>query len=277
MSSTALIRSSVIVVAFLCFSSALAEAQEGTVAEVTFIATADGSSQEYVLVLPVAFQSDVAHDVLIALHGHGSNRWQFVKEPRDECRAARDVATRHGMIFVSPDYRAPTSWMGPAAESDLVQIISLIRKQFKVLRVFLCGGSMGGTASLSFAAMHPELIDGVASMNGTANLLEYENFQDAIRASFGGTKAEVPLQYKQRSAEYWPEKLTMPVAMTASGKDTTVPPQSVVRLAKVLELLGRQVLLVYREDLEHVTSYDDAVAILESVISHASPVAQRSQ
>ena len=277
MSSTALIRFSVIVVSYLCFSSALAEAQEGTVAEVTFIATADGSSQEYVLVLPVAFQSDVAHDVLIALHGHGSNRWQFVKEPRDECRAARDVATRHGMIFVSPDYRAPTSWMGPAAESDLVQIISLIRKQFKVLRVFLCGGSMGGTASLSFAAMHPELIDGVASMNGTANLLEYENFQDAIRASFGGTKAEVPLQYKQRSAEYWPEKLTMPIAMTASGKDTTVPPQSVVRLAKVLEALGRQVLLVYREDLEHLTTYDDAVAILEFVISHAPSTAQRGQ
>ena len=29
---------------------------------------------------------------LIALHGHGSDRWQYIKDPRDECRVARDVA-----------------------------------------------------------------------------------------------------------------------------------------------------------------------------------------
>jgi hypothetical protein len=28
------------------------------------------------------------------------------------------------MIFVSPDYRAKTSWMGPKAEADMVQYSS---------------------------------------------------------------------------------------------------------------------------------------------------------
>ena len=37
-------------------------------------------------------------------------------------------------------------------------------------------------SSLTFAALHPDLIDGVASLNGTANHLEYEQFQDAIAA-----------------------------------------------------------------------------------------------
>jgi pimeloyl-ACP methyl ester carboxylesterase len=119
---------------------------------------------------------------------------------------------------------------------------------------------------LTFGVLHPELVDGVASMNGTANLLEYENFQDAIKESFGGSKAEKPLEYKNRSAEYWPEKLTMPVGITASGKDTAVPPESVVRLARILKTIGRRVLLIYREDAEHATSYEDAVAILEFVI-----------
>jgi pimeloyl-ACP methyl ester carboxylesterase len=61
--------------------------------------------------------------------------------------------------------------------------------------------------------------------------------QDAIAASFGGTQRELPLEYKKRSAEYWPEVLTMPIAITAGGQDTLVPPQSVLRLANVLHSL----------------------------------------
>ncbi len=253
----------------MCCANSWCVAQEGAVSDVSFAASVDATSQRYVLILPASFQSSRPHDVLIALHGHGADRWQFVKDARDECCAARDVATQHEMILVSPDYRAPTSWMGPRAESDLVDIITSVQQRFKVSRVFLCGGSMGGTASLTFAVLHPDLVDGVACMNGTANLLEYGNFQEAIQASFGGTKAEVPLEYKNRSAEYWPEKLIMPVAVTASGQDKSVPPQSVVRLAKVLRAMERKVLLIYREDLGHVTEYADAVAILEFVIERA--------
>ena len=58
----------------------------------------------------------------------------------------------------------------------------------------------------------------------------------------------------------------MPVGITASGKDTAVPPESVVRLAKILKTLERKVLLIYREEAEHSTSYEDAVAIFEFVI-----------
>ena len=39
----------------------------------------------------------------------------------------------------------------------------------------------GRVGRLTFAALHPDLVDGVMSMNGTANFLEYDNFQDAIR------------------------------------------------------------------------------------------------
>jgi len=237
--------------------------------DVAFTAQVDGSEQHYVVVLPADFKRDTPHDVLIALHGHGSDRWQFVQDARDECRSARDTATAHNMIFVSPDYRAKTSWMGPKAEADLVQIIAELKSNYAVARVFLCGGSMGGSSTLTFAALHPDLIAGAASMNGTANHLLYENFQDAIRESFGGTKAELPLEYKNRSAEYWPEKFTMPVAITASGKDELVPPDSVVRLAKVLQAMGRDVLLIFREDEGHQTKYDDGRAIVEFVIEKA--------
>ena len=91
--------------------------------------------------------------------------------------------------------------------------------------------------------------------------------QDAIAASFGGTQRELPLEYKKRSAEYWPERLTMPVGIAASGKDAVVPPQSVMRLAAVLKAIGRNPLQIYREDVEHVTQYADAKAVVEFAVN----------
>ena len=234
--------------------------------DVAMVAGCDRSTQHYVIVYPQDFRPDKPTDVLVALHGHGSDRWQYVRDPRDECRAARDVAAARRMLFVSPDYRAKTSWMGPKAEADMLQILAELKTRFKLGKVILCGGSMGGSSVLTFAAMHPQLVDGVVSMNGTANHLEYENFQDAVQESFGGTKAQVPLEYKNRSAEYWPERLTMPIGITAGGKDGLVPPGSVVRLAGVLKNLQPDVLLIYRDATGHSTSYQDGKTVLEFVI-----------
>ena len=252
-----------------CVSAAMSFGDPPQPEDVPFQADIDQTEQRFVQLLPPEFQADKSHDMLVALHGHGSDRWQFVRDARDECRAARDVAAKHHMIYVSPDYRAKTSWMGPKAEADLVQIIRDLKKRHRIGRVFVTGGSMGGTAALTFAALHPDLIAGVASMNGTANLLEYPNFLDAISASFGGTKGAIPDEYKTRSAEYWPERFTMPVGITTGGKDTLVPPHSVERLAGVLKQLDRKVLLIRRDSTGHQTNYEDGVAILEFVIQQA--------
>lgn len=244
-----------------------AAASEPQMQDIAFTATVDNTEQRYILILPEAFTPAETHDVLIALHGHGSDRWQFAKDPRDECRAARDAAAEHKMIYVSPDYRAKTSWMGPKAEADVVQIIGDLKRDYRVGKVYLCGGSMGGTSALAFAVRHPELLDGVASMNGTANLVEYEGFQDAIAESYGGDKKTVPDEYRNRSAEFFPERLMMPIGITAGGKDDIVPSASAVRLAKALERLGRKVKLVYREEGGHETHYADAKTILDFVLA----------
>lgn len=237
--------------------------------DIAFTAAHDGTRQHYVRLLPQDFDATAKHHLLIALHGHGSDRWQFA-----DCRtptgvAARDVAAQRGMILILPDYRAKTSWMGPAAEADVCQIIAEVKKQYLIDRVFICGGSMGGSSALTFTALHPELIAGVVAMNGTANHLEYENFQDAIIASFGGAKREIPEEYKRRSAEYWPERFTMPVGITASGQDKSVPPDSTLRLAKILEKLGRPVLMVYREEMGHTSRPEDARQVLDFVLDQA--------
>ncbi len=238
-----------------------------------FTAAVDGTTQRYVELLPQPFDAAQTYHVLIVLHGHGSDRWQFVREERGECKGARDLAAKYGMICISPDYRATTSWMGPQAEADMVQLIAELHVRYKVGKVLLHGGSMGGSGALTFTALHPDLIAGVCSLNGTANHLEYRNFQDAIAASFGGTKAQIPQEYKKRSAEYWSEAFTMPVAITAGGLDTLVPPGSVLRLADVLQQMDRKVFLLYREQGGHETNYADTTTALEYVMHEALEIA----
>ncbi|HTN75833.1 MAG TPA: alpha/beta fold hydrolase [Pirellulaceae bacterium] len=235
--------------------------------DVVFQAKLDGTEQRYVLMLPADFNPKQAYSVLIALHGHGSDRWQFVKDGRDECRAARDAAAKHELIYVSPDYRAKTSWMGPQAEADLVQILSELQAKYRVRQVIVSGGSMGGTAALIFAALHPDLVAGVVAMNGTANLVEYDQFQDAIAASYGGNKREKPNEYKLRSAELHLDRLTMPIALTTGGKDRLVPPDSVLRLAKALREQDRRVKLIHQPEGGHSTTHADATAAFDFVLT----------
>lgn len=234
--------------------------------DMTFASAHDQSEQRYVLLLPEAYDSAQPHDLLICLHGHGADRWQFIREERGEARASRDAAARHRMILVSPDYRARTSWMGPAAEADLVQIISEVKGRHRIRRLVLAGGSMGATSALTFTALHPELVDAVVAFNGHANHLEYTGFQEAIQASFGATKEAAPEEYRRRSAEFYPEKFTMPLALTAGGRDTVVPPDSVVRLARAVQQRNPAVLLDLRDTRGHETDYAAASAAYAFVL-----------
>jgi pimeloyl-ACP methyl ester carboxylesterase len=229
------------------------------------------------VLIPETFDDRTPHDLLVALHGHGSDRWQFVTAARAECQAARDVALRHNMIFVSPDYRAKTSWMGPAAEADLLQILDELKQRFMIRHVVVSGGSMGGTSALAFAALHPERVDGVVALNGTANMLEYPNFLEAIAESYGGTKVEKADVYRARSAELFPERLTMPLAATTGGKDTLVPPDSTLRLVEALKKQGSPAISIHRPDGGHETSHADTTAAFEFVIDQlaAKPNAPR--
>ena len=249
-------------------------------AEKTFTAEFDGTRQGYVELLPPRFDPGKPHHTVLALHGHGADRHQYAADPRDECRGARDVAAKHGMILVSPDYRG-NSWMGPAAEADLVQLIKQRKRENPAGKVFLVGASMGGTSVLIFTALHPELVDGVSSQNGIASLMEYDNefagIADAIKRAYGGTDQETlaqfrkrqPEEFRQRSPVFHPEKFRMPVAITVGRKDLMVPPETTIRLAEAIRKTNPDVLLIDRKEGGHATNYPDTFAALEFVIERA--------
>jgi len=249
----------------MCIAETVAAQAFQAAEDVRFISRLDDSEQHYVILQPEQFDENTSHDVMIALHGHGSDRWQFVTNTRPECQGTRDMALRRNLIFVSPDYRAKTSWMGPAAEADLLQILDELRKRFEIRDVIISGGSMGGTSALAFAAMHPDRIDGVVALNGTANMVEYPNFAEAIAESYGGTKTEKPDVYRQRSAELFAERLTMPLAATTGGKDQLVPPDSTLRLVASLKKHRSPVISIHRPDAGHGTNYDDTISAFQFV------------
>ena len=241
-------------------------AEEPNVSERTFRAS-DRSLEKYVLRWPANQGNRDRVRLLIALHGHGSDRWQFIRDKRSECRAVRDMADRYGWVVVSPDYRGRTSWMGPQAESDLLTLMNLLDQQYQVEAIVLCGGSMGGSSALTFTALHPAEIAGVISLNGTANLVEYKKFPEAIARSYGGTRDQIPSEYRRRSAEFFPERFSMPVAATTGGRDAVVPPDSVLRLIRAIRTRNPDVLSIHRPEGGHSTDYDDSCRAVEFVIT----------
>jgi len=240
--------------------------------DIAFTADYDGTTQRYIQMLPVGYDPNQAVDIMIALHGHGSDRWQYATGTFPEARAARDVAANHNMIYICPDYRATTSWMGPAAEADTVQLIQALKQQYNVGNVFLVGGSMGGSSAMTFTALHPDLINGVSAQNGLANHVEYTNFQDAIAASFGGTKQQGPQEYIKRSAEFSPGSFTMPFTVTAGGCDTVVPSDSVMRLSRTVAQTNPNAISFYRPTGGHSSSYADTAVAIEYVVQNAKGV-----
>jgi dipeptidyl aminopeptidase/acylaminoacyl peptidase len=249
--------------------AAEAATEWGEPADVTFRSGADGTEQKYVELLPKGFDETQEHHLVIALHGLFADRWQYIRDGRGECAGSRQVALRHGMIYVSPDYRATGSWMNAAAEADVVQIVAEQRKKHRIGRVILTGASMGGTSVLIFTALHPDLVDGVCSENGTANMMEYKNFLDTVEKAYGGPQAEKPEECRKRSPELTPEKFTKPIAFTAGGQDTSVPPQSVLRLAEAVKKTNPKVLVLYRENVGHETDLKDTVEAMEFVVGAA--------
>jgi hypothetical protein len=87
--------------------------------------------------------------------------------------------------------------------------------------------------------------------------VNYTRFGDAIAKSFGGSRQEKPEQYRRRSAIFFPQKFTMPIAATTGGQDTIVPPDSVLDLLEKVRKHNPNVLSIHRPKGGHSTNFED--------------------
>ena len=145
---------------------------------------------------------DGGHDGTLGVNAAADTSEQ---EKLSTCLALIEIVTSCNLACPTCYADSPQSTRIDAVPlADLQQRIdAVIARKGRIEILQLSGGE---------PTLHPELIAGVCSLNGTANMVEYAKFQNAIIASYGGTKTQVPDEYEKRSAELWPERFTMPVA-----------------------------------------------------------------
>ena len=130
---------------------------------------------------------------------------------------------RRNAVYVCPEYRG-NSWMGPAAEADVLDILCLLTKRFPGRRLILSGGSMGGTSALIFASRHPKAVDGVISLcPATDPALMFGVFPEHFVESYGGSPERVPQVFSDRTSRNRVEALaSLPMAIVHGSADAII-------------------------------------------------------
>jgi pimeloyl-ACP methyl ester carboxylesterase len=130
---------------------------------------------------------------------------------------------RRNAVYICPEYRG-NSWMGPAAEADVLDILSLLTKRFPGRRLILAGGSMGGTSALIFASRHPKAVDGVIALcPATDPALMFGVFPEHFVESYGGSPEKVPQEFSDRRSRNRVEALaSLPMAIAHGSADAII-------------------------------------------------------
>ena len=116
-------------------------------------------------------EGGVGRPCFVFLHGHGSGGDQLLKRA-DIREGWTAFLVRNGFSVISPNLGG-NSWMSPAAAADLAAILRREKEILRWDRLFVVGGSMGGSAALIFARLHPELVDGVAALGAAPDPAAY--------------------------------------------------------------------------------------------------------
>lgn len=217
---------------------ACSEIQEGA-----FVSKYDGKRQTYLL---KDFRSGPEHLPLLViyLHGAASHQDQGLTAGIYQNAFGRltEELSRRSAVYVCPEYRGG-SWMGPAAEADMVQLLAALRGQYRPDKVILIGGSMGGTSALIYAVRHVDDMDGVLVLcPATEVAAMFDPFSEQFCASYGGSPAEVPELYQERSVRHHFSALAqMPVFLSHGTADALIPVAHSRWLNKALRQLGAPV------------------------------------
>jgi pimeloyl-ACP methyl ester carboxylesterase len=211
--------------------------------ERTFTASHDGSWETYLLAefgegaIPRAGE----HLLVIYLHGALAHEDQgMTSKIYDNFfgRLAEWLARRRA-TYVCPEYRG-NSWMGPAAESDLLDVLRIERERIRPSCTLLLGGSMGGTSALIFASRNPGQIHAVLALcPATDPAAMFPRFPEHFLTSYGGPPETHASIYRERTSLLRADALPPSRIFLAHGSaDAVIPVTHSQRLATALDECG---------------------------------------
>ncbi len=130
----------------------------------------------YTLYVPKSYDGKKELPVVFALHGLFSDCFQMIRYP-----GIVPAAEKHNYILVAPMGFNNRGWygmygkmkagdvprnLGELSERDVLNVITLIRKEFKVdaQRIYLYGHSMGGGGSFHLLSKYPDQFAAIATV-----------------------------------------------------------------------------------------------------------------
>lgn len=195
----------------------------------------DGT-EDFALALPPK-DSDIW---VVCLHGHGSRGDQLFTRPDIKAQWLPDFLN-HGFGILAPNIRG-NSWMCDAAVKDLHALLQEIRRRYGARGFIFVAGSMGGTASLIYASIHPGDVMACIALCPATDLPSYRAFAGtrpapvmkeiaaAIDKSYGDDKGKIAAH----SALARKDALTMPLFIVHATDDPTIPVEQSRMLANAL-------------------------------------------
>lgn len=147
-----------------------------------FFSRLDGTAQHYELFVPPAYRPNGRRrwPLLVTLHGYSGNAGNYFRNTfglaRDRARGESLLAHgRHGptptegpMFVIAPTGRGQAFYRH-AGEIDVLEALEDVRRRFPEIdpdRIYITGGSMGGTGAAYLPYRHPDLFAASAALAG---------------------------------------------------------------------------------------------------------------
>lgn len=147
-----------------------------------FFSRLDGTAQEYELFVPPGYRpsSNREWPLLVTLHGFKGNAGDYFRNTfgleRDwengeslVAHGRHGVAPTSGPMFVIAPTGRGQSYYRHAGETDVLEAIADVRRRFPHIdedRIYITGGSMGGTGAAYLPYRHPDLFAASAALAG---------------------------------------------------------------------------------------------------------------
>ena len=205
--------------------------------ESAYYSEIDGSPQPYVYYLPKRKPANGRFGLFVFLHGYAGDLDKVNWIMYMYSDKLNSLADELGLIPILPFGRSNTEFMG-VGEVDVLAAIAEMKRFYPIddRRVFMSGGSMGGSGNYTIACHYPHLIAGIAPIAGRYS---YYLWKDIDRDTYTGFKRiQTDIDY----AEAMPQNLyNVPAYIFHGGGDYLVKVEQSRGMSALLRRLGQQV------------------------------------
>lgn len=190
----------------------------------------DSSLQTYSVSLPEGYRPETSYPLIVSMHGHG---WfgPFQGHPAPVIKGAFSLA---------PQGRGATDYMA-LGEDDVLSAIEEVCRDFTIDRdrIYLRGGSMGGTGSWHLGVHYADRFAGILPVVGNADYTAWQTHW-GWNAPFEGRNAELRrlVQEAQTPRAYAENLLNLPTYAIHGTADPIVPVDHARRTVAALRQLG---------------------------------------